>query len=222
MTLQQRRAVLAIAAPLIFGLASLTFGRNTNWDLRNYHWYNPYAWLTDRYQIDIAPAGGAEVEIATPRGRRRMPLGGIYVEDGRAHLTLAEDELIVAAHLPPDSPPSAYAKVRVRGAIDYPLAGVAVALALDDGIVKSLSIGLTGTNSRPFVLAGTEALVGRPIDEAALLTIDRFVQKQVQPMRTTNTSAHYRRLAAAALARRLTAALVAGPQPDPSRRSERA
>ena len=67
MTLQQRRAVLAIAAPLIFGLASLTFGRNTNWDLRNYHWYNPYAWLTDRYQIDIAPAGGAEVEIATPR-----------------------------------------------------------------------------------------------------------------------------------------------------------
>jgi len=39
-----------------------------------------------------------------------MPLGGIYVEDGRAHLTLAEDELIVAAHLPPDSPPSAYAR----------------------------------------------------------------------------------------------------------------
>ena len=110
----------------------------------------------------------------------------------------------------------------MRGAIDYPLAGVAVALALNDGIVKSLSIGLTGTNSRPFVLAGTEALVGRPIDEAALLTMDRFVQKQAQPMRTTNTSAHYRRLAAAALARRLTAALVAGPQPDPSRRSERA
>jgi hypothetical protein len=57
MILQQRRAVLAIAAPLIFGLVSLTFGRDTNWDLRNYHWYNPYAWLTDRYQIDIAPAG---------------------------------------------------------------------------------------------------------------------------------------------------------------------
>ena len=57
MTLRQRRAVLAVVAPLIFGLVSLAFGRDSNWDLRNYHWYNPYAVLTDRYQIDIAPAG---------------------------------------------------------------------------------------------------------------------------------------------------------------------
>jgi 4-hydroxybenzoyl-CoA reductase subunit beta len=166
---------------------------------------------------DLAPALlalGAEVEIATTQGRRRMPLSDLYVEDGRAHLTLSEGELVVAAHLPPDSPSSAYSKVRVRGAIDYPLAGVAVALGIKDGIVKSLSIGLTGTNSRPFVLSGTDAMVGRPIDDKALQAIERLVQKQVQPMRTTNTSAHYRRLAAAALARRLTAALYAGPQPD--------
>ena len=105
---------------------------------------------------DLAPALlalGAEVEIAGPQGRRRLPLGGLYVEDGRAHLALARHELLVAVHLPLDPPASAYAKVRVRGAIDYPLAGVAVALACAGGAVMSLRIGLTGTNSRPFVHA---------------------------------------------------------------------
>ncbi len=166
---------------------------------------------------DLAPALlalAAEVEIAGTKGRRRMPLGDLYVEDGRAHLTLSEDELVVAAHLPPDPPSSTYSKVRMRGAIDYPLAGVAVALGINEGIVKSLRIGLTGTNSRPFVLSGTDAMVGRPIDEAALQAIERLVQKQVQPMRTTNASAHYRRLAASALARRLTMALNIGLRPD--------
>jgi 4-hydroxybenzoyl-CoA reductase subunit beta len=149
----------------------------------------------------------AEVEIAGPTGRRRIPLGALYVEDGRAHLALAPDELVVAVHVPPDPPPSAYAKVRVRGAVDFPLAGVVVALALADAKVCQLRIGLTGTNSRPFLLAGTDGLVGRPVDVRLSVDIDRLVQKQVQPMRTTMASAHYRRLAAAALACRLVAQL---------------
>ena len=159
---------------------------------------------------DLAPAFlvlGAEIEVANSSGRRQIPLEGLYAEDGRLHLTLAEDDLLVAVHLPPEPPPSAYAKIRVRGAIDYPLAGVAVALAMADGAVTSLRIGLTGTNSRPFALAGMDAFVGRPINEKTLQEIDRLLQKQVQPMRTTVASAHYRRLAAAALARRLTAGL---------------
>ena len=159
---------------------------------------------------DLAPALlalAAEVEIAGPQARRRTPLEDLYVEDGRAHLALADDELVTAVHLKADPPPSAYAKVRVRGAIDYPLAGVAVALAAPNGVLERLRIALTGTNSRPFVLAGTDAMIGRPLDEKALQDIDRLVQKQVQPMRTTVVSAHYRRLAAAALARRLTSTL---------------
>jgi 4-hydroxybenzoyl-CoA reductase subunit beta len=159
---------------------------------------------------DLAPALvalGAEVEIAGPQGARRIALEKLYIEDGRAHLALAPDELVVAVHLPPGPPPSAYAKVRVRGAIDYPLAGVAVALAARDRAVTSLRIALTGTNSRPFLLAGTEALAGKPLDEGGLREIDRLVQKQVQPMRTTVASGQYRRLAAAALARRVAAEL---------------
>jgi 4-hydroxybenzoyl-CoA reductase subunit beta len=138
-----------------------------------------------------------------------MPLSELYVEDGKAHLALADGELIVAVHLPSNPPPSAYAKVRVRGAIDFPLAGVAVGLAASGTNIGSLRIALTGTNSRPFLLAGTEFFAGRSNDEKLLQQIDRLVQKQVQPMRTTIASANYRRVAAAALARRLTARLFA-------------
>jgi len=160
---------------------------------------------------DLAPALlvlDADVEIEGPHGRRRIPLKELYVEDGRAHLTLAPGELVVAVHLPAKAPASLYAKLRVRGAIDYPLAGVAIALSVTKGTVLSLRIALTGTNSWPFLLAGAEAMVGRAINEQLLQEIERLVQKQVQPMRTTLIAANYRRLAIAALARRCVAALV--------------
>jgi 4-hydroxybenzoyl-CoA reductase subunit beta len=163
------------------------------------------------YTADLAPALmvlGAEVEIINSSGRRRIPLHELYNEDGSAHLRLSNDDLLVAVHLPPAPPASAYAKIRVRGSIDYPLAGVAVALVGAGGVISSLRIGITGTNSRPFVVADTDQLIGHPVDEQALHKIDRLVQKQVQPMRTTVTSAHYRRLAAAALACRLTKQLA--------------
>jgi 4-hydroxybenzoyl-CoA reductase subunit beta len=159
---------------------------------------------------DLAPAllvYGAEVDIAGAQGERRIALSELYVEDGKAHLALAAGELVVAVHLPVAPPLAAYEKVRVRGAIDFPLAGVAAALAVSGKNVGSLRIALTGTNSRPFLLAGTEAFAGRSIDDKLLQEIDRLVQKQVQPMRTTLASANYRRVAAAALARRLTAQL---------------
>src|ERR1039458_1538586 len=111
---------------------------------------------------DLAPALlvlGAEIDIACVKGQRRISLSELYFEDGNAHLALAAGELIVAVHLPAAPPPSAYEKVRVRGAIDFPLAGVAVALAASGTNVGSLRIALTGTNSRPFLLAGTEAFV---------------------------------------------------------------
>jgi 4-hydroxybenzoyl-CoA reductase subunit beta len=161
---------------------------------------------------DLAPALivlGAEVDIVGPQGQRRVPLTELYVEDGKAHLALAASELVTAVHLPADSPVSAYEKIRVRGAIDYPLAGVAVAAVASGASVGSLRIALTGTNSRPFLLAGTEEFSGRSVDDQLLRDIDRLVQRQVQPMRTTLAAANYRRVAAAALARRLTARLFA-------------
>jgi hypothetical protein len=41
--------------PLLFGLLSLALGQDDNWDMKNYHWYNPYALLHGRLDLDMAP-----------------------------------------------------------------------------------------------------------------------------------------------------------------------
>jgi hypothetical protein len=55
----QRRAAwpLAFAACVVAaGAASLLLGQDANWDLRNYHYYNAWALLNRRWEIDLAPA----------------------------------------------------------------------------------------------------------------------------------------------------------------------
>jgi 4-hydroxybenzoyl-CoA reductase subunit beta len=164
------------------------------------------------YSGDLAPALlalGAEVEIAGPAGARRMPLGELFRDDGAAHLALAPGEILAAAHLPAPAPGvrSGYRKNRARGAIDFPLAGVAAALRLRSGRIESLRVAITGTNSRPFLLEGMDALAGAPCDDALLASLGKLVQHQVRPLRTTATSANYRRQVAAVLAQRLVRAL---------------
>lgn len=48
--------VAATVAVLLGGVASLLLGQDRNWDLRNYHLYNAYAWLEGRLGFDLAPA----------------------------------------------------------------------------------------------------------------------------------------------------------------------
>lgn len=43
--------------PLLVGLYSIYLGQDINWDLQNYHLYNPYAYLHGRIYLDVAPAG---------------------------------------------------------------------------------------------------------------------------------------------------------------------
>ncbi|MBI5720551.1 MAG: FAD binding domain-containing protein [Burkholderiales bacterium] len=167
------------------------------------------------YEGDLAApllAYGAEVEIVgalTPR--RRVPLAALYRDDGAAHLSLAEGELLAAVHVPHVAPgtASAYHKARVRMAMDFPLAGVAVALRVDArGCLAALSVGISGTNSHPLRLAGTEDLLERPVDDAALHALGRLVARQVTPMRSTVTASNHRRLAAVAAAERLLGELA--------------
>jgi len=161
------------------------------------------------YSGDLAPALlvlGAQVEI----NGVLKPLRDLYCDDGAKHLALAPGEIIAAVHLPPAKGRSGYSKLRSRGSIDFPLAGVAMAVSLKKSVIQELRVALTGTNSRPLLIEGTEALVGAEPGEAAAASLAKLVQKQAGPMRTTLTAADYRRQGAAILARRLLARLTHG------------
>ena len=45
-----------LIVPPLFGLAAVLLGQDANWDLRNYHYYNPYAFLNHRMDFDILPS----------------------------------------------------------------------------------------------------------------------------------------------------------------------
>src|SRR5471032_1603820 len=52
--------ILLTLAPLAFGALAVALGPDANWDLRNYHWYNAWAFLTGRTVrgIDFMPSQG--------------------------------------------------------------------------------------------------------------------------------------------------------------------
>ena len=114
---------------------------------------------------DVAPAmlvHGAEAELAGPDGSRTIPLSELYRDDGMDHLTLGDGELLISVRLPrpASGARSGYEKSRIRGSIDFPLAGVAVLLAAEQGQVSDLRIALTGVNPLPKMVYGKFVLLG--------------------------------------------------------------
>jgi 4-hydroxybenzoyl-CoA reductase subunit beta len=169
---------------------------------------------------DLAPVllmAGAEVELQSARSTRWLPLAQLYRDDGAAHLTLEPGELLVRVRIPAPARGlvCGYRKARVREAMDFPLAAVAVALVLEQKRIVTLNIALSGTNAYPLLLTGTQALAGEAIDSNLLARVAKLVQQQARPMRSTVTPSNYRRQVASALVQRLLRELGSG-QADPS------
>ncbi len=161
---------------------------------------------------DLAPAlmiHEADVEILGPERTRRIPIAELYNNDGMDHLRLARGELVVAAHLPKSSAglPSAYAKSRVRGSIDFPLAGVALALRSRDGKAEDLRVAVTAVDPCPHTIDEAAALIGQPIDDEWMTMLRETVRTHSKPMRTTTTKPWYRRRVVGALAVKLATRL---------------
>ena len=124
---------------------------------------------------DLAPALlalGADVDIAGPAGKRSIPLNKLYIGfarqdvpvsetqgDGKFYLSLRPGEIVTAVRAK-NTPGlrSAYDKIRIRKSIEYPVAGVAVALRRAGDTLADLRVAFTGTNPRPVLLEGTAEL----------------------------------------------------------------
>lgn len=46
-----------VFVPVLFGLYSIRLGQDINWNLLNYHLYNPCSYIHHRFHLDLAPAG---------------------------------------------------------------------------------------------------------------------------------------------------------------------
>jgi 4-hydroxybenzoyl-CoA reductase subunit beta len=166
------------------------------------------------YHGDIAPVLtvlGADAIAVGPSGPRKFPIADLFVEDGAQPLTLQPGEVLAVVIVPPAAGRrAAYAKARIRDAIDFPLAGVAVALRRDGETFGDLRVAITGTNSAPLRIAA-ETLIGKPWNEETARDLARSLRAAANVLRTTVIGAKYRRRMMQALTRRLVDSLWGAP-----------
>ena len=138
----------------------------------------------------------AEIEIASPQGVRRIPLSEFYTGLGDTYRKLQQDEIVTRIFLPAAAAGyrGVYRKLRVRGSIDYPLAGVAVVLKRSNGHISDARIGITAVNPAPMLVKGaTELLEGKVIDESLAEAAGDLSARTAKPLTTSALTPEYRR-----------------------------
>jgi len=139
---------------------------------------------------------GAEIEIAGADGVRRVPIADFYVNDGIVRLHLSAGEIVTRVHIPAASRGwrGSYQKLRVRGSIDYPLAGVAVALKLREGRVEDARMAITAVNPAPHLIKDVDAaLLGMAVDAELAEQIGEIAGRTAKPLTTSALTPEYRR-----------------------------
>jgi 4-hydroxybenzoyl-CoA reductase subunit beta len=138
----------------------------------------------------------AEIEIASAARTRRMVLRDFYTGEGDDYRRLRPHELVTKIILPRSTAGyrGTYRKLRVRGSIDYPLAGVAVAVKRSNGHIDDIQIALTAVNPAPVLVKGLTALLRNgQIDGNAAELAGELAARTAKPLTTSALTPEYRR-----------------------------
>jgi CO/xanthine dehydrogenase FAD-binding subunit len=153
----------------------------------------------------------AEVELASLRGRRRLPLSAFVL--GNRRTALETDEILIAIHVPaqPAGARSTFLKLGARAYLVISIASVAAVIATDGaGQVTAARIAVGACSAAPQRLATLEArLIGQPAGDLAGL-VQPGDLAALAPIDDVRASAAYRRDAALLLVRRALAQLAEG------------
>jgi len=140
---------------------------------------------------DTAPALaalGSVCRVSGPGSSRSVAVEKLHVpptEDPRSETVLAPDEILTEVVVPPAPAGlrSSYRKVRTRGAWDFALAGVALALVFDGDTVSSARVFLSGAAPIPWRAAGVEAAItGKKLDAATIEAAAEAVIEGAEPL----------------------------------------
>lgn len=152
----------------------------------------------------------ASAAIAGPRGRRMLPVAEFIIAPGRT--ALGPSELLVELLLPPPAGFGAdcYQRFIPRNEMDIAVVGVGASVALDgpgEGArCTTAHIALGAVGPTPIVAAAAaKALVGGPIDDAALRRAAELAMAAAQPISDMRGTAEFRREVTGVLVRRVVA-----------------
>ena len=149
-------------------------------------------------------AAGAIARILGPGGARELPVESIAASPGKT--TLAKGEIVTSFLLPKRAPRSgdAYLRFTPRTEMDIAVVGAAVNLTFDAaGVCAHARVSLGAVAERALLVpeAGA-ALVGTPVDGAALAKLAAAASAACRPIDDKRGTREYRIKVAGVLARR--------------------
>ncbi len=153
----------------------------------------------------------AEVELASRRGTRRLPLD-VFI-DGVRRTLLAPDEVMIAivTPLPASTMRSAFFKLGARRYLVISIAMVAVALDVVEGLVRDAHIAVGACSAVAQRMRQAERrLVGAPASSGLGALIEADDLAQLTPIDDIRASGDYRHDAALTLLRRAIDACALG------------
>lgn len=141
----------------------------------------------------IAMTLGAEIEIASPRGSRRVPAPAFFLSVMAT--ALAADEIIHCVHFPAVNVNEGSSfKLFNRRHGDYAIVAVATTVALEGERVARVRLGLSGVSATPTVCDDmVKPFAGRTADAAWAAEVARAVGAAVSPEDDARMSAVYRK-----------------------------
>jgi 4-hydroxybenzoyl-CoA reductase subunit beta len=206
-----QQAAATVAGPSLRNVGTL--GGNICLDTRCY-WYNQsYFWRQscgfcikkDGSLCHVAPGSktcwavysgdtaaalltlDARLKLVSARGERLVTLPDFFVNDGLVRNRMEPDEILSEVLISGKvrDYQGAYEKYRIRGSVDYPLAGIAVAMRNNGD--TDLRVALTAVNPLPLLLKDPVSLL-RNRDE-----IQKLAQRTAKPLKTSASTMEYRR-----------------------------
>jgi len=158
---------------------------------------SPRCWaVSSSDSAPVALALRAEITLRGIKGARRIPAASLYKDDGIDYTTKHADEVITSMHLPAAEGrmTSAYWKLRRRPAFDFPILGVAVALAWDDGTVREARGALGAVGSHPVdITTFLKPLSGEHPDGELIAEVAEAADKPSRPLDNTDLSHYWRK-----------------------------
>jgi 4-hydroxybenzoyl-CoA reductase subunit beta len=151
------------------------------------------------YQGDLASvliALEARVKVAKKGSAWVIPLLDLYTSKGEEPIALEAEEILTEVEIP--APAASwggdYQKLRYRGAMDFPLAGVAAVLNWNGESCARAKVVLTAVASAPVVVEeASKLLEGQKPDEEAIVKAAEAAYEVAHPVANVGSAPLYRR-----------------------------
>jgi 4-hydroxybenzoyl-CoA reductase subunit beta len=140
----------------------------------------------------------AKIVLRSSAEEKILPLSEFFVNDGLIRNRMDPDQILASVVLPASARgyQGAYEKFRLRGSVDYPLAGIAVVSKKSNGDLLDLRISLTAVNPLPILLKNPMqywAKGGSKNKAVFVEQVQKLAMRTAKPLKTSASTMDYRR-----------------------------